>query len=226
MSRLNWNRPRKVFQPWYDRDLFPTATASHVVTRRAAPSKRKPQKQDHKPLSSALISPVVAADAFAGQPLLRTSDLFQARDVLCVATEAVIFSDGSCEPNPGCMGLGAVLVTNGGRVELFAGGMDGTNNAAELAAAHMALEALPAGCRVKVLADSQYLVFGMTKWVDGWRRKNFQRGGVDIPNADLWRALDTLNSQRSIRWEWLRGHNGSRGNELADQLAALGRAQP
>jgi ribonuclease HI len=124
------------------------------------------------------------------------------------------------------MGLGAVLVITGGRVELYAGGMDGTNNAAELAAAHMALEALPAGCRVTLYADSQYLIFGMSKWIDGWRRKNFQRGGMDIPNADLWRALDVLNSRRSIRWEWLRGHCGNRGNEIADQLATLGRAQP
>ncbi|MDO9385032.1 MAG: ribonuclease H [Hyphomicrobiaceae bacterium] len=142
-----------------------------------------------------------------------------------MTTEAVVFCDGSASPNPGVEGLGAVIVTSAGRVELYNGGGRGTNNTAELGAALLALEALPAQCRVVVYSDSQYLVYGMTKWVAGWRRKGFVRGGEPIPNADLWRRLDSLNSGRAISWGWVRGHNGNRGNELADKLATLGRRQ-
>jgi ribonuclease HI len=140
-----------------------------------------------------------------------------------MAAEAVVFCDGCSEPNPGTEGMGAVILVGAERIELYNGGGQGTNNSAELGAALLALEALPPQCRVTVYSDSQYAIFGMTKWLDGWRRKGFVRGGEAIPNAALWRCLDEINSGRSIRWEWVRGHNGNRGNELADELATLGR---
>src|SRR4051794_15300767 len=103
MSRLNWSRPRRVFVPWYDRDLFPSAIVATAGRKRAAPSKPKRAKPSRQPLEPAEKPPVLGAGAFSGKALLRTSDLYEARDALCVATEAVIFSDGSCEPNPGRM---------------------------------------------------------------------------------------------------------------------------
>jgi ribonuclease HI len=121
------------------------------------------------------------------------------------------------------MGLGCVIVVDGERVEICAGGDPGTNNHAELGAALLALSVLPPQCRVTIYADSQYLVFGITKWIGNWRRKDFKRNGDPIPNADLWLQLDAINSGRSIRWEWVRGHVGNRGNDLADRLATLGR---
>lgn len=224
MTRLNYNRPKRTFTPWYEADILPwDARLQAPAPKPRAIARPKPTKRGPTQ-GMAAASATAIAHAFSGKALLRTSDLFEARDVLYGASEAVVFCDGAASPNPGRMGFGAVILTTGGRVEMFAGGMSGTNNIAELASAQMAIKALPAGCRVRVISDSQYLIRGATEWAQSRLRK-LQRGVV-VPNADLWRAIDSLNATRSIRWEWVRGHNGNRGNEIADQLATLGRAQP
>lgn len=219
MTRLNWNRPRRAFQPWYDRaERVPAARepAGFVkVEKRSNPEYRVPE-----PVVGV---PAGLAGALGGKAVLQTRDLAKARQSLCLATEAAVWCDGSASPNPGPIGLGCVIVVGGERVEICAGGELGTNNQAELGAALLALGVLPPQCRVTVYADSQYLVFGITKWVSNWRRKDFKRGDGPIPNADLWRQLDEINSSRSIRWEWVRGHASNRGNVLADRLATLGR---
>jgi ribonuclease HI len=222
MGSLNWNRPRRAFVPWYDRDLLPEMPAARapVKVKRMAPPVRA-KKYRPQPAAKPL---AVAAGALAGTAALRTKEIGQARKALATATEAVVWCDGSAAPtNPGTMGMGTVIAAGSARVELYGGGTFGSNNAAELGAAILALEALPSQCRVTVCADSQYLVFGITKWIGGWRRKDFKRGGAPIPNAGLWRELDALNSSRSIRWQWIPGHSGNRGNEIADRLASLGR---
>lgn len=222
-GRLNWNRSRRVFTAWYDRDtlpwnerLRPTAQAPRPTPR---PKRPKPAVKDVSAKSVA-----VTADAFAGKPLLRTHDLFEAREALYEAKEAIAYCDGSASPNPGEMSIGVVILVGGARVEMYASLGIGTNNLAELAAAHMAIEALPAGCKVRVISDSEYLIRGATVWAQS-RAKKFRCGAV-VKNADMWRALDTLNARRSISWEWVRGHGSNPGNRLADRLATLGRAQP
>lgn len=216
MTRLNWNRPRRVYRPWYDQDSPPSLDAGP----RPLPSFAINKPARFKPIDK---PPTGLAAAFIGKATLRTRDATQARQVLSAVTEAQVWCDGSAEPNPGTMGMGCAIVIGAERFELFGGGTTGTNNSAELGAALLAIEVLPPRCRVTVYSDSQYLVFGMTQWIDAWRWKKFMRSGGPIPNADRWRRLDALNSSRSIRWEWCRGHAGNRGNEIADQLATLGR---
>jgi ribonuclease HI len=38
-------------------------------------------------------------------------------------------------------------------------------------------------------------------------------------NRDLWEALARLRDGRTIRAEWIRGHNGHHFNERCDRLA-------
>lgn len=149
--------------------------------------------------------------------------IVNAKAALCTAQIAVIHTDGGCEPNPGVGGWG-VTIAAGGRepICLWGGVPDTTNNRMEMTAAIVALSVLPPSCAVTIFGDSQYLIKGMTAWLAGWKRKGFRRGDGLIPNADLWRVLDALSSSRSIRWEWVRGHNGHAGNELADGLATRG----
>ena len=40
-----------------------------------------------------------------------------------------------------------------------------------------------------------------------------------VKNIDLWQELDELLSQHSIRWIWVKGHNGHPENERVDKLA-------
>ena len=40
-----------------------------------------------------------------------------------------------------------------------------------------------------------------------------------VKNKDLWVELDNLTDKHSIKWEWVKGHSGDYGNEIADKLA-------
>ncbi|PPQ16338.1 hypothetical protein CV770_26705 [Bradyrhizobium sp. AC87j1] len=231
MSRLDWNKRRPVYEAWYSRlDRSPfereaTNLARHGVLRSVKRANKPKQAKPNKaPVKMPLERPSVSAGALAPKYALRTGDLVRARAALSGAAEATVHCDGSAAPtNPGIVGAGAVIVTDDIRIELHRGGWRGTNNMAELEAAIMAIEALPDGCRATVIADSQYLILGMQKWRHSWRTRDFKKNGGDIPNADRWRKLDALASERAIAWKWIRGHKGDAMNELADRLAALGR---
>jgi ribonuclease HI len=137
-----------------------------------------------------------------------------------------VYCDGGCEPNPGQGGWGVVIEHGDDeRVEFFGGEPDTTNNRMELMAAISALEALPVTCRVIVRSDSQYVVKGITEWINRWRAKGWRvkRGGTPVANVDLWRRLDRAAATRHVTWEWVRGHAGTDGNERADRLASCGR---
>ena len=77
----------------------------------------------------------------------------------------------------------------------------------EMTAVIKGLEAVDASANVLISSDSTYVINTMTK---GWKRK---------ANQDLWDQLDRLVESRNVSWRWVRGHNGDRGNELADALA-------
>jgi ribonuclease HI len=223
MSRMNWSRPRRLYTPWYETKFLPwEVRRQHHL--HGVPVAR-PKTRSSEPVATPIAkSPVTSPDAFAGKAALRTRDVARARHRLANAMQATVWCDGSCEPNPGPMGWGVVILSSGEQIELYGGGPRGTNNAAELSAALLALECLPARCDMTIVSDSQYLIFGMTRWMAGWLRKNFIRAREPIPNADLWRRLHRLGSSRPIQWQWVRGHSANSGNEIADQLATLGRS--
>lgn len=230
-TRMRWDKRRPVYRPWYDQDVNPfEGKAVHLARHGVLPSVKKAKKPNRaKPKPALVRMPeeqlVVAAGTLAPNHVLRTGDIAKARETLSGVVEAAIWCDGSAAPkNPGIVGAGAVILAGRVRVELHRGGWHGSNNMAELEAAVMALEALPDGCRVVVTSDSQYLIFGMQKWRHNWRARDFKKNGADMPNADRWRKLDALASERSIAWQWIRGHAGNAMNELADKLAALGRS--
>ncbi len=131
-----------------------------------------------------------------------------------------IYTDGGCEPNPGVGGWGAVLLCNGHRKELSGGEDVSTNNRMELMAAIEALEHLKRPCKVVLYTDSEYLRNGITQWMPGWKRRNWQRKGGELKNLELWQRLDRAIVRHEIEWRWVRGHTGVEENERCDELAA------
>lgn len=134
-----------------------------------------------------------------------------------------IYSDGSCYPNPGGVGgFGYVAVKNGKVVKTDHGSVeDTTNNRMELIAAIKALE-WSKDTEIKLFSDSQYLIRGATTWLQNWKKTNFRSG--KIKNKDLWIQLDELIRDReTIIFEWVRGHNGDIFQEMAHELAEIGR---
>jgi ribonuclease HI len=134
-----------------------------------------------------------------------------------------IFCDGACSGNPGPGGYGAILRYDGHVKELNGGDSNTTNNRMEMTAAIEALRKLKRPCSVLITTDSQYLVKGMTEWIEGWQKKGWRNSKKEpVVNKDLWEILLTLTKSHSVQWKWVRGHAGHAENERCDQLARDG----
>lgn len=131
-----------------------------------------------------------------------------------------IFCDGACSGNPGPGGFGCILRFGAREKELSGASPHTTNNRMELLAAITALESLKRPCEVVLTTDSQYLVKGMTEWIQGWINKGWKNSKKeDVLNRDLWERLLSLTSVHAVQWRWIRGHNGHAENERCDELA-------
>jgi ribonuclease HI len=131
-----------------------------------------------------------------------------------------IFCDGACSGNPGPGGYGAILRCGGREKEISGWAHDTTNNRMELTAVIEALRQLTRPCLITITTDSQYVVKGMTEWIDGWQRNGWRNSKKEqVLNRDLWEVLLEASRQHSITWKWVRGHAGHAENERCDCLA-------
>ena len=134
-----------------------------------------------------------------------------------------IFCDGACSGNPGPGGYGAILRYRERVKELSGGAKDTTNNRMEMTAAIEALRQLKRPCKISITTDSQYLVKGMTEWIEGWQRKGWRNSKKEpVLNKDLWEQLLILTEPHVVQWKWVKGHAGHVENERCDQLAREG----
>ena len=132
-----------------------------------------------------------------------------------------IFTDGACKGNPGPGGWGAILRMGNHEKELSGGEADTTNNRMEMTAVIRALKALNEPCAVTIHTDSRYVIDGMTKWIEGWKRKGWLNASKQpVRNQDLWHDLIEAVLHHQIEWQWIKGHDGHPENERADQLAS------
>ena len=133
-----------------------------------------------------------------------------------------IYTDGSCLGNPGPGGYGIFMIYNGHEKKLSQGYKLTTNNRMEMLAAIVALESLTRPCTVNLTTDSQYVKQGIESWIANWKKRGWQTSAKKpVKNVDLWKVIDELNSKHSIKWNWVKGHSGNPGNEMADDLANL-----
>ncbi|MBL1148254.1 MAG: ribonuclease HI [Pseudomonadota bacterium] len=132
-----------------------------------------------------------------------------------------IFTDGACSGNPGPGGWGTILRYNGHEKELSGGTKDTTNNRMEMTAVIEGLKALTSPCDVTIHSDSQYVIDGATKWLQGWKKRDWKTAGrKPLKNSGLWKTMDEeMARHHSVKWIWVKGHSGHPENERADQLA-------
>jgi ribonuclease HI len=136
-------------------------------------------------------------------------------------TEILGYTDGGCRGNPGPGAWAFVLVNpaTGTALERSGGEAGTTNNRMELSGALNALRALRVPATVVLHSDSEYVIKGMREWLPGWKKRGWRRAdGKPVINADLWQALDAEAARHTVRWTWVRGHNGHAGNEHVDRL--------
>ncbi|OOS07300.1 ribonuclease HI / DNA polymerase-3 subunit epsilon [Moraxella cuniculi DSM 21768] len=140
----------------------------------------------------------------------------------------IAYTDGACKGN-GKQGASAggygvhVQFANGDVQNFWGGEADTTNNRMELMAAIVALQNTPQDAPLQLWTDSGYVKDGITKWIANWKSRGWKKAdGKPVLNQQLWQQLDTLCQNRSIDWQWIKGHAGHAGNEMADKLANLG----
>ena len=134
-----------------------------------------------------------------------------------------LYTDGACRGNPGVGGWGVLLKHADIQHELFGHEENTTNNRMELIAAIEGIKAVEVNYQeIVVYTDSQYVCKGITEWLGNWKKNGWKTAArKPVKNDDLWRRLDDLCNQYTVKWYWVKGHSGNQGNERADALANL-----
>lgn len=78
-------------------------------------------------------------------------------------------------------------------------------------------------------SDSQYVINGLTQYLDKWKRMNWVKGdGNPVAGKENWMALDSVyqdvKDKVKVKINWVKGHAGNVGNVKADRLASQGAA--
>lgn len=141
-----------------------------------------------------------------------------------------MYTDGACSGNPGPGGWGAIAHLSNGQVHEIGGAEKATtNNRMEIQAAIEILQWFSGSPQTNapvLYTDSKYVQDGITKWIKGWKKKNWKTtAGKPVLNQDLWRQLDavtqTVNAKLTtpVQWRYVKGHAGNEGNERCDTIA-------
>lgn len=133
-----------------------------------------------------------------------------------------LITDGACIGNPGPGGWACVIRYQDNKRELSGSEAETTNNRMELTAAVEGLRTLKEPCEVEVTTDSKYMMNGITKWIENWKRNGWRTAAKKpVLNQDLWQQLDELASRHQMSWKWTRGHANHQDNNRCDELATL-----
>jgi ribonuclease HI len=119
----------------------------------------------------------------------------------------IVYTDGSCDPNPGAGGWGFISLDPAGDWHVNGGEAKSTNNRMELMAIIEALRFHANETVITIRTDSQ-LCMNCAKGL--WKRKK---------NKDLWAIYDTVSKNIEIVWEKVKAHSGDKYNDLVDELA-------
>ena len=134
-----------------------------------------------------------------------------------------LYTDGSAGPsNPG---PGGWAVTTADQLLIVGHAHHTTNNRMEGVAILEALRWL-AGRQAIIHTDSQLWWNTSLSWAAVWQSRGWRKANGEEPNnLDIVQPLFALISRGNAQVRWVRGHNGNKGNELADEWATKARVQ-
>lgn len=138
--------------------------------------------------------------------------------------EYLCYTDGSCKAGDGAPGGFGFCIKppKGLPIEGYGKAWDTLAKIMEYRAVAEALAALPDGVEAVVFSDNQSLVDNLEKRLRDWQANGFARVDSDVVESVRAIASSITDKALSVRFQWVRAHNGNAGNERADQLAAQG----
>lgn len=129
-----------------------------------------------------------------------------------------LYTDGSCYPD----GRGGYAAISPDGHVVCGNAENTTNNQMEITAVARGLASLDPGQHVVIHSDSQYVVKAFTDgWMKNWQKRGWKSSsGAPVKNREHWEDLNQeISRHKSVEFKWVKGHNGTTGNEAADDLA-------
>lgn len=135
-----------------------------------------------------------------------------------------VYTDGSCDGNPGPGGYAAILKCGRFYREIVGSVQHSTNNKMELTAIIRGLSEVKTNSKVTVFSDSAYVVDAFNSGrVEQWQSNGWKRirTGTGVKNKEGFSMLlDTIRDRKlEVKFQKLTAHKGHRFNERADFLA-------
>lgn len=153
-----------------------------------------------------------------------------------------LYTDGASRGNPGRGGWGVYVEVEKEKLyttKLSGGERDTTNNKMELTATLEGLKYIKKNLtkildnkdvKIKIKTDSKYVKNGITEWIINWEKNNWKGSNKkSVANQELWKELLSLKNSindklvkatfSELKFEYVEGHAGIHGNEMADILA-------
>lgn len=136
-----------------------------------------------------------------------------------------IYTDGSCNNKTKNNGGYGVILMWGGHIKEISGGqyIDSTSSRMEIRGVIEAMKAIKdKSKRLRIYCDNKYVCRSWELgWAERWEKENWE----DRANKDLWKEF--LFEVRkfavgSVELIWIKGHNGNKWNDRADELARIG----
>jgi ribonuclease HI len=130
-----------------------------------------------------------------------------------------IYTDGACSGNPGKGGWAAVIIEDKNEKTISGSEPLTTNNRMELSAVINALKEV-GSAELDIYTDSKYVKNGIESWIKNWKINGWMTAAKQpVKNKDLWLELDTLVSEKTIGWKWVKGHSNDHYNTIVDEAA-------
>ena len=139
-----------------------------------------------------------------------------------------IYTDGSCQYNPGPGGFGVIVLDDNENVITYHAerSEQTTNNREELKAILWAFlkYGVPAAAGAEpstIYSDSAYCINTFTNWMFSWAKNNWIKSDKKAPeNLDLIQMFyRRWNQGYRINFQKVKGHSGEKWNEMVDRLA-------
>lgn len=136
--------------------------------------------------------------------------------------DVLIYTDGSCDKNPGGNGGYAVIIFDEHNPIKISGYEPvTTNQRMEMKAVITALNYFKTRKTIRLFTDSAYVCNGYNKkWYSSWLKNGWKNSkGEDVANRDLWEHIIELVNFHDVEINYVKGHSTNIFNNECDLMA-------